>query len=64
MKEDSCYKDYQQKCIICAKILLKGVEADPHDCPLSYDGLSKAMEADGALEIVKRIFNKIRKDCM
>ena len=44
-----------KKCRICQKAIKKGEPADFHDCPLNHEGSSKAMEADGLLEILKRL---------
>ena len=44
-----------KKCTKCSKSSAKNVTAPPHKCPLNYDGSSKGMEVEAALDIVTRI---------
>ena len=43
---------------IITKVSGKGENPQPHNCPENYQGSSKAMEADEALEILKRIYQE------
>ena len=47
-----------KKCTVCSCAEEKGVEPPDHDCPRNYHGSSKAMEADGALSLVKELDTK------
>ena len=43
-------------CRVCNSVEENGEEPSDHVCPKSYDGSSKAMEADVALHICKKLY--------
>ena len=47
-----------KKCSFCDKAAAKGDPIEPHDCTLNHEGSSKAMEADGLLQILTRLHEK------
>ena len=44
-----------KKCSLCSSAETKEEEPGEHECPKNYMGSSKAMEADGALSLVKNL---------
>ena len=44
-----------KQCSVCSKAEAKGKVPKVHECPKNYSGSSKAMEADGALSLVKEL---------
>ena len=50
-----------KKCSVCSTAEAKGQEVKKeHCCPRNFEGSSKAMEAYGALSLVKKIYNKTK----
>ena len=48
-----------KKCNICAKCFAKGEPVpEDHKCPRNHEGSSKSMEADAALQLIKKIFRE------
>ena len=47
-----------KKCSFCDSSAAKGNAIEPHDCTLNHDGSSKAMEAEGLLQILMRLNDK------
>mmetsp|Transcript_37363 Transcript_37363/g.54638 ORF Transcript_37363/g.54638 Transcript_37363/m.54638 type:complete len:456 (-) Transcript_37363:846-2213(-) len=45
-----------KECDKCKQSHANGKKAEPHHCPKNYEGSSKAMEANAALEVTKRMF--------
>ena len=52
-------KVFCKSCIVCRDARTKNVVPKVHDCPMNFEeGLSKSMEPEAILEIVKDIYHK------
>ena len=47
-----------KECDKCKRAATNGEKAEPHPCPKNYEGSSKAMESDAALELTIRMYEE------